>query len=274
MLIPAILTCCCSTCIRERLKFRLVEENNLRSCDLTGFGLFQESELVNVLSTAQALDIKGLSDQSSLKNEVHAASSPKITQPISMVPGLDTNPIPMKKQRTIQTSIRISEEGSSTRAPSTSYHLPELVTVKQEISKVAEDLDQSRSEQPEEKEGAFDKFDGVGQDIVYIDTSIDAGYGDLEHYDEAMGDIDHQDDSWAAAGKHSTLGNVVCNYCGKEYRHMSALKTHLPVHTGEKRFECKGCGRRFTQISSLNKHMKIKNCSPLDALQQQWNPSD
>ena len=155
--------------------------------------MFQESELVSVLSTAQALDIKGLSDQSSLKNEVHAASSPKITQPISMVPGFDTNPIPLKKQRTIQTSIKISEEGSSTQAPSSSHNLPELVPVKQEISKVAEDLDQSRSEHFEDKDGVFDSFDGVGQDIVYIDTSIDAGYGDLEHYDEAMGDIDHQD---------------------------------------------------------------------------------
>jgi len=227
----------------------------------------QESELVNVLSTAQALDIKGLSDQSSLKNEVHAASSPEITQPVSMVPGFDKNIIPLKKQRTVQTSIRISEEGSSTQAPSTSHKLPEIVPVKQEISKVAEDLDQSRSEH------FGDKDDGVGQDIVYVDTSIDAGYGDLEHYDDAMGDIDQQGVGWAVAGKPSSMGNVVCNYCGKEYRHMSALKTHLPVHTGEKRFECKGCGRRFTQISSLNKHMKIKNCSPLDALQQQWNTS-
>ena len=155
--------------------------------------MFQESELVNVLSTAQALDIKGLSDQSSLKTEDHAASSAEITQPVSMFPGFDKNLIPLKKQRTVQTSIRISEEGSSTQAPSTSHKLPEIVPVKQEISKVAEeDLDQGRSEHFGDKDEVFDSFDGVGQDIVYIDTSIDAGYGDLEHYDDAMGDIDQQ----------------------------------------------------------------------------------
>ena len=149
--------------------------------------------MVNVPSTAQALDIKGLSDKSSLDNEVHVASSPKITQSISLVPGFEPNPFPIKKQQTLQSSIRISEEGSNIKAKYSS-HLP-----KQEILKEAEDLNKSRSEQNGYKDGAFDSvdsFNGVGKDMVYIDTSIVAVYGDDEHDDEAMDDIEQQNVSF------------------------------------------------------------------------------
>ena len=34
----------------------------------------------------------------------------------------------------------------------------------------------------------------------------------------------------------------------------------MPVHTGEKKFECENCTQRFTQSSSLYKHLKKANC--------------
>ena len=75
--------------------------------------------------------------------------------------------------------------------------MPELV--KQEKLQEAEDLNESRSEQNGCKDEAFDSvdsFDGVGKDMVYIDTSIVAVYGDDEHDDEAMDDIDQQNVSF------------------------------------------------------------------------------
>lgn len=47
-----------------------------------------------------------------------------------------------------------------------------------------------------------------------------------------------------------------CPICKKDFQCPSKLNQHLPVHTGEKRFECSYCGNRFTQSSNLNRHVR------------------
>ncbi len=61
----------------------------------------------------------------------------------------------------------------------------------------------------------------------------------------------------------SGRGGLACSYCTRVFTNYSALRQHLPVHTGEKNYECVHCGRKFTQSSSLNKHLKRFTCAAL-----------
>ena len=67
-------------------------------------------------------------------------------------------------------------------------------------------------------------------------------------------------EGWEQNVKTSKSGALHCSYCGKEYPSISTLRRHMPVHTGEKKFECENCTQRFTQSSSLYKHLKKANC--------------
>lgn len=56
------------------------------------------------------------------------------------------------------------------------------------------------------------------------------------------------------AGKDSN--NFVCavEACGKTFRHLSSLRSHAKVHTGEKPFRCTECGKRFRYKVDLTRH--------------------
>ncbi|XP_069694299.1 zinc finger protein 782-like isoform X1 [Periplaneta americana] len=45
-----------------------------------------------------------------------------------------------------------------------------------------------------------------------------------------------------------------CNVCGKEYRMLCHLKTHILIHTGEKPYLCSVCGKSFRLSTNLKMH--------------------
>jgi len=216
----------------------------------------QENQLVNILSTAQALDIKGLSDRSELGRKLEE------TQPNKSLPLL-IEPNTREKLATHSIERNIVTDGDTTTAPlvSTLPHPQEILSVKQEVAPVTIDLDHAGP--------GGEEFVGVDQDMLHTNTSVLAGFEQEssyeDFYEEGMdqGVMFSTSEGLEMNVKHSATGTLFCNFCGKEFRHMSALNHHMPVHTGEKKYECKTCDKRFTQRSSLNKHIKMTNCQNL-----------
>ena len=48
-----------------------------------------------------------------------------------------------------------------------------------------------------------------------------------------------------------------CQICGKTFERANTLKSHLLLHTSEKRFQCSDCGKCFARKDSLNKHLTV-----------------
>jgi len=193
----------------------------------------EESELVNVLSTAQALDIRGLSDKSGpSSSKVPSVNKslkrpPPPPPPLSIIPGFEENA--QKKQKTALTTSnqmsvkRNSIEDSSQNLPKHATSKPEAVTVKQELSQVTVvDLEQ--------EEDPCVAYAGGTQEGVFGDTSIVAEYeregafGDADYYDDSIGDQETQDDRVPAMPSGLL---AVCPYCNKQFTGPAALKDHM-----------------------------------------------
>ena len=53
---------------------------------------------------------------------------------------------------------------------------------------------------------------------------------------------------------HTGERKYQCHTCGYKSTLLGNLKTHMVTHTGEKNHGCKICGKRFSQSSALNRH--------------------
>ncbi|XP_033973911.1 zinc finger protein 2-like isoform X1 [Trematomus bernacchii] len=54
---------------------------------------------------------------------------------------------------------------------------------------------------------------------------------------------------------HTDVKPYYCQTCGRGFRESSSLKYHIRVHTGEKKYTCKTCGKDFKYMSMLQRHM-------------------
>ena len=51
------------------------------------------------------------------------------------------------------------------------------------------------------------------------------------------------------------LDKHICKTCNKFFSHITNLKKHLLVHTGEKPYSCKQCNKAFSQAGNLERHI-------------------
>lgn len=238
----------------------------------------EENELVTVLNTAQSLEIKGLTDStdsgSSKSSEPskptpYRAPAPKRPSPIPQPstqferkkPKVNPNDA-LYKLSNVHVSPAVEQPSSSSTQRVSHSSLPPsqepVVSVKQEVAPVTIDLDQPQ-------DNAMQGYDdGMGQEMAYSDTTVATGYegeegyeGDEYYQDGGLMQGTDQDDREFWAHQNSS---TVCPFCHKDFQHLSTLKQHLPVHTGEKKYECDSCNKRFTQSSSLYKHIKAQTC--------------
>ncbi|KAI5637226.1 hypothetical protein NE865_10123 [Phthorimaea operculella] len=50
--------------------------------------------------------------------------------------------------------------------------------------------------------------------------------------------------------------NHVCDVCGKAFQDSQLLRRHMPVHTGERAYQCEKCGAKFKHDGTLNVHKR------------------
>ncbi|KAI0211166.1 hypothetical protein LSAT2_004015 [Lamellibrachia satsuma] len=82
-----------------------------------------------------------------------------------------------------------------------------------------------------------------------VDNSKD---NSVDGISQLVANIDGTETASTKADKQPT-----CEICGKTFRHPSALRGHMFMHTGERPYRCSKCGLTFTFISNLSRHKTI-----------------
>jgi len=235
----------------------------------------EENELVTVLNTAQGLEIKGLTDSTdtgSAKSSEPSKPTPyRAPVPAPAPKRPSPSPLPQssnqyerKKSKLAPSdalyklsNVHVSpamEQHAPTPPPARVSHPPQqeqLVSVKQEVAPVTIDLEQPQDQAMQ----GYD--DGMGQNMAYSDTTVATGY---EHEEGYEGEEYYQDGVMVPGGEQDDRDQVLqtgfpCPECGKLFRYMSKLNTHLITHSNIKPFKCQYCDLRYTQQGSMRRHM-------------------
>lgn len=60
------------------------------------------------------------------------------------------------------------------------------------------------------------------------------------------------------AGSTGEKKQFTCNFCRKEFGHLSSLESHMDhMHSGDSKHTCETCGKSFSSKSNLTAHKKI-----------------
>lgn len=227
----------------------------------------QENELVSVLNTAQGLEIKGLSENSSppppppptsslpkpenlySNNTNHSTKRPLPTQP----PVTQKRPKPIPANDVPKTSNvqKITPGPSASHDPGPGTF---MTPVKQEMTPVTIDLDDG-IDSTGLTEGGLAGFEGLGQELAFCDTSEAAGYEDIGGYDE--GEYFAGMEPHTAEVDRGLLGEIFeCDICCKQCKGARDLEVHYRVHTGERPYPCRHaqCAHRFKTQSHRARH--------------------
>jgi len=222
----------------------------------------QEDELVAVLNAAQGLEIKGLYENNTNSEKSQVATDQKVKSPPLPVkrPQIVTEPQESGfKKRKIEYYKEVKGENPTSRpvinppAPhSSSLQAPAAMKVKEEMTPVTIDLDVP------DQNVQNGEFGETGQELSYC-QDLAAGF-DMREVDRAFeGEYYQEGAEHLGQYENGTESTKVCPYCQKEFKKLSSLKQHLPVHTKEKNFECSICNASYTRSSSLYSHMRQKH---------------
>jgi len=239
----------------------------------------QENELVSVLNTAQGLEIKGLSENSTGSTPPSSNSLPKtenlFTSQAEKRSAPPTPPVTQhqhyeqsqrKRPKTFPSNDINKASNPSVigpgpgQVPSTSHDPGPgpgsfMSQVKQEVTPVTIDLDDGE-DTTELGDGGLAGFDGLGQELAFCDTSLATGYEGEMGYDEG--------EYFAGMEQHTTEAdrvwfgesNKTCPYCGKTSGSMKDLEKHIRKHTNERPYPCRQCEKYFKDQSNRNRHEK------------------
>ena len=148
-----------------------------------------------MLNTAQGLEIKGLSENSSPPPPPPSSSLPKPENLYSNSTNHSTKrplptqpPVTQKRPKLITANdvIKTSNVQEVAAGPSASHDPGPgtfMTPVKQEMTPVTIDLDDG-IDSTGLTEGGLAGFEGLGQELAFCDTSEAAGYEDIGGYDE------------------------------------------------------------------------------------------
>lgn len=231
----------------------------------------QENELVSVLNTAQGLEIKGLSENStppptlptniSKPEQVFSNS----TNNTSKRPPITQSQVTHKRQKLLQSN---DLKGGNTQepppGPSGSHDPGHFETsVKQEITPVTIDLDDGDGEGVEQSAQQAGLAGFEGQELAFCDPSETSGYDDIGGYDEGEYFAGMEPQTNEVDRVSFSLFNKL--FVLLLFVPFSCLIMLLPpptvnrfqVHISSGQYSCHYCGKEQESNSALAKHLRV-----------------
>jgi len=220
----------------------------------------QEQELVNVLNAAQSLEIKGLTDNGQNSSESNKSNTTKAEPKPHHSNNKRSSPAPepvRKRPKPQPTVVEPSPSVITAIAPP-----PAVLNVKEEQEVIPVPDEEEEGAWSEDQQGTVTGY--TEPSGGYHSNTVATGYEEMgydeggeEYYGEdGMVNIEGGEGDDRVLQGPSASSDILCSYCHKDFLNMSALRQHMPVHTGEKKYQCGQCDRKFTQSSSLYKHMR------------------
>merc|ERR1719195_703008 len=192
----------------------------------------QEEELMDLLTTAKGLQIRGLSESELGEEESnHPSTIPKNKTAEA------SSPLKTKKNKAVKRPSKESQQPSTSKKikEESVCESPDLSTENLATDDFApDDHDPMEENQPEEdltnfQEENVDEMSYDQTDLVQPEVQI-----------------------WT-----SKAGNASCPFCpGKTFANKGNLKRHMLIHTGERPHKCPNCDLGFTENSKLKRHIK------------------